>query len=102
MLVAIVATCACVHAQNFRNSGALPQAPLETDLELAARVKAALRAAPHVNDTHIDVSIDHGKVVLSGLVEDNRALLDALQVAKKAAEGRNVIDAMSIIKTSAH
>jgi hypothetical protein len=35
------------------------------------------------------------------LVEDNRALLDALQIAKKTADGHKVIDALSIMKTSA-
>ncbi len=63
-------------------------------------VKAALRAAPDVNDLHIDVNCEDGKLVLIGFVEDARALLDAMRVATKAARGRPVIDALSIMKTS--
>jgi osmotically-inducible protein OsmY len=78
------------------------QTELEADAVLAARVKSALSADPDINDTHIEVSIEKGNVVLTGLVEDNRALLDALRIAKRAAGARSVINAMSIIKTSAH
>ncbi len=101
-LVAVIATSACAHARlpgDFRAAGA---APVEADAALAARVKAALSADPYVNDIHVEVSVDQGNVVLTGLVEDNRALLDALHVAKKAARGRKVIDEMSIVKTSVH
>jgi osmotically-inducible protein OsmY len=105
MLVALFvlsAACACTYPQNSQRSQAPPAAPVASDAELAARVKAALRADPNVNDTHIEVSIENGNVVLTGLVEDNRALIDALQIAKNAAQGRNVVNAMSIMKTSAH
>jgi osmotically-inducible protein OsmY len=93
---------ACTVTQPSQRPVSPAQAPAASDAELAARVKAALRAASYVNDTHIEVVIDNGNVVLTGLVEDNRALLDALQVARKAADGRNVIDALSIMKVSAH
>ncbi len=101
-LLLFSATGACTFTQNSQEPASPAQAPVASDAELAARVKAALRAASYVNDTHIEVVIENGNVVLTGLVEDNRALLDALAVAKKAADGRNVIDAMSIMKTSAH
>ena len=97
-------TSACAHSQppgDFRGAAAA-RAPVESDAALAARVKAALSVDPYVNDIHIEVSVDKGNVVLTGLVEDNRALLDAVQVAKRAARGRNVIDAISIMKTSVH
>lgn len=100
VLLALSATCACVHAQNSPTVGASAEARTACDAELAARVKAALRAAPAVNDIHIDVHCEKGKVVLTGLVEDERALLDALQVAKKAAQGHPIMDALSIMKTS--
>ena len=99
-LLPLIAIPACTYAQNHETPASFPDAA--SDGELAARVKAALRAAPDVNDTHIEVSIQNGKVVLSGLVEDNRALLDALRVAKKAAQGREVMDALTIMKTSPH
>lgn len=75
---------------------------IASNAELAARVKAALRADPYVNDLHIDVFVENGDVVLKGLVEDERALLDVLDIARKAAEGHKVIDTITIIKTSPH
>lgn len=99
-LLLLSATGACTYVRNSREPASPAQAA--SDAELAARVKAALRAAPDVNDTHIDVVIENGNVVLTGLVEDNRALLDALHVAKEAAGGRKIIDDISIIKTSGH
>jgi hypothetical protein len=99
----LVAACACIHAQSVEAPTPPPaRAPATSDAELAARVKAALRADSYVNDMHIEVVIENGNVVLTGLVEDNRALLDALEIARKAAEGRKVIDAMSIMKISRH
>ncbi|MGD0493034.1 MAG: BON domain-containing protein [Steroidobacteraceae bacterium] len=101
-LFVLGATCACTYPQNSQRSQAPPLAYVASDAELAARVKAALHTDPNVNDTHIEVFIENGSVVLRGLVEDNRALIDALQIARKAAKGRNVIDDMSIMKNSAH
>lgn len=99
-LLLLSATDACTFVHKTQEPASPAQAA--SDAELAARVKAALRAAPDVNDTHIDVIIENGNVVLRGLVEDNRALLDALQIAKEAAGGRKVIDELSIMKISAH
>jgi osmotically-inducible protein OsmY len=101
-LLLLSAIGACTFAQHSQEPASPAQAPVASDAELAVRVKAALRAAPDVNDIHIDVTIENGNVVLTGLVEDNRALLDALHVAKEAAGGRKVIDALSIMKISAH
>jgi hyperosmotically inducible protein len=98
--VLLGATSACTLAQNPQEPASRAQVAAASDAALAARVKAALRAAPDINDTHIDVTVEDGNVVLRGLVEDNRALLDALHVATKAAQGRKVIDALSIIKLS--
>lgn len=100
-LLLLSATGACTFVQNSQEPAFPAQARVASDADLAARVKAALHADTYVNDTHIDVLIENGNVVLTGLVEDNRALLDALQIAKEAADGRKVIDALSIMKTSA-
>jgi osmotically-inducible protein OsmY len=100
-LLLLSATGACTFARNSQEPASPAQAPIASDAELAARVKAALHADPNVNDTQIDVISENGNVVLTGLVEDNRALLDALQIAKKTADGHKVIDALSIMKTSA-
>jgi hypothetical protein len=93
---------ACTSVQNTREPESVAHVRVAADAELVARVKAALHADPYVNDTHIEVIMENGNVVLTGLVEDNGALLDAVQIANKAADGRKVIDALSIMKTSAH
>jgi osmotically-inducible protein OsmY len=98
-LLVVGTTCGC---SDVRGPAASSRAPIESNTELAARVKAALRAAPYVNDIHIDVFIENGNVVLRGLVEDEHALLDVLDIAEKAADGHKVIDAITIIKTSPH
>lgn len=90
-------SCSSVHGPAVSS-----QAPIASNGELAARVKAALHADRYVNDLHIDVFVENGDVVLKGLVEDERALLDVLDIARKAAEGHKVIDAITIIKTSPH
>ena len=102
VVLALSATSPCINAQNPPASAATTNAAPASDTTLAAQVKAALRTAPAVNDTHIDVYCENGKVVLTGLVEDDRALLDALRVARRAAKGHPIIDALSIMKTSAH
>lgn len=100
-LLLLGATGACSGVPKSREPASPAQAPVASDAELASRVKAAVHASP-VNDMHIDVSVENGDVVLSGFVEDSRALLDALQAAQKAAGGRKVIDALSIMRNSAH
>ena len=77
------------------------QASAVSDAALAARVRGALHAS-YVNDAHIDVSVHHGTIVLSGLVEDARALIDALQAVQGAAGGHKVINEMTINKSAAH
>jgi osmotically-inducible protein OsmY len=100
--VLLLLGAACTSVQNTREPASVAHVRVAADAELVARVKAALRADPYVNDTHIEVTMENGNVVLTGLVEDNRAMLDAVQIANKAADGRKVIDALSIMKTSAH
>jgi osmotically-inducible protein OsmY len=95
-LLVVGAACGC---SDVRGSAASSQAPIPSNAELAVRVKAALQAA-YVNDIHVEVFVENGDVVLRGLVEDEHALLDVLDVARKAAEGHKVIDEITIMKTS--
>lgn len=97
VLLFVGASCSC---RSVQAPAVGSQAPLESNPELAARVKAALQATPYVNTLHLDVFVENGTVVLRGLVEDERALSDALDIARKAAEGHKVIDAITIMKTS--
>ena len=66
------------------------------DTEVAAHVKAALHADRYFNARHVKVSVQNGDVVLSGLVESDRSLQEAGQIATKAADGRNVINRLKI------
>lgn len=100
VLLALSSACGCVYAQSPQAAAPSANATSGCNAELAAQVKAALRAAPAVNDTHIDAICENGKVVLIGLVENERALLDAMRVARRAANGRPVINSLSIMKTS--
>lgn len=102
LLLGLNATCSCVYAQTPSAAATVAEVSTACDAELAGKVKAALRAAPAVNDIHIDVHCENNNVVLTGLVEDERALLDAIRVATRAAQGHRVIDAISIMKNSPH
>lgn len=102
VLLGLGMTGACASAGTSRApppSGS--RSPAESADDVAARVRAALHASP-VNDAHIQVSVRDGSIVLTGIVEDARALIDALQAARVAADGRNLIDEMSINKDTTH
>ena len=80
-------------------SAALPTTPgaaVLTDGELATRVKGALHAAPYFYDEHVAVSVEHGEVVLRGIVFSDSDLVDAIRIASKAAGNRRVVDDLSI------
>ena len=74
----------------------------ESDAQLAARVKKALDTDPYFYAEHTTVSVEDGAVVLTGIVQNNRAIFDAIDIAKKAAPGRKIIDRLSITKVSPH
>ena len=67
-----------------------------TDGEVAIRVKGALHAAPYLYDEHVAVSVEHGAVVLRGIVFSDSDLVDAIRIANKAAGDRRVVDDLSI------
>lgn len=100
VLLALGSACGCIQAQNPPATATSAEAIPGCNAELAAQVEAALRAAPAVNDTHIDAICENGELVLTGQVEDERALVDAMRVARRAANGHPIIDALSIMKTS--
>jgi osmotically-inducible protein OsmY len=80
-------------------SAALPAtsgAAVLTDEELAMRVKGALHAAPYLYDEHVAVSVEHGAVVLRGIVFSDSDLFEAIRIADKAAGDRRVVDDLSI------
>ena len=75
---------------------ATPGAAVLTDRELVMRVKEALHAAPYLYDKHVTVSVEHGAVVLRGIVFSDADLFDAIRIAGKAAGDRRVVDDLSI------
>ena len=80
-------------------SAALPAtsgAAVLTDGELAMRVQGALHAAPYFYDGHVAVSVEHGAVVLRGIVFSDSELFDAIRIATKAAGDRRVVDDLAI------
>lgn len=70
--------------------------PSAADEQLADTVQAALHADPYLYDKHIEVSIEHGDVALRGFVADYEDLINAKKIAIKAANGRRVVDFLSI------
>lgn len=82
-----------------RSTTSAASTPPDTDpaqAELQHHVAAALDAQPYFDDRHIDVSVHGRVVVLSGIVFSDWDLQDALRTARKAADGRPVIDSLSI------
>ena len=83
------------------SGGCAATAPLSpSDQQVLARVRAALDADPYFYAEHTQVRMEHGAVVLSGEVYDNRAMFDAVDAAHRAAPDRKVINELSIEKTS--
>ena len=66
------------------------------DQQLQNKVEIALRSDPYFLDTHVNVSVRNGSVVLQGFVFSDWDLRDAIRIATKAAGGRRVIDDLTI------
>jgi osmotically-inducible protein OsmY len=64
--------------------------------ELSERVWAALHAGTYFYDRHVDVTVEGGAVMLSGIVFSDWDLREALRIARKAAGNRAVVDNLSI------
>jgi hypothetical protein len=66
------------------------------DQQLADNVQAALHADPYLYDKHIEVSIEHGDIALRGFVSNYEDMISAKKIAIKAANGRRMVDYLSI------
>jgi hypothetical protein len=71
-------------------------ADLAAGENLRKRVEAALHADPYSYDKHVTVSIENGVVVLHGFVFSDWDLRRALNIARKAAGAKTVVDNLSI------
>lgn len=67
-----------------------------TDQQLQLKVENALRSDPYFYDRHVHVLMEHGNVVLRGIVLSEWDLRDAIRIATKAAGGRRVIDDLTL------
>jgi len=93
-VLSLGALCATSHAQSSDSTS--PAASRPADADLAARVKQALHSDKSLDDRHVDVSVEHDQVVLTGFVQDSRELLVAAQVASKAAGGHKIVNRLLI------
>jgi osmotically-inducible protein OsmY len=75
------------------NGPALASTP---DEQLVERVEAALHSDRYFYDKHITVSVEGGRVALRGFVASDWDLLHAIRVANKAANGRQVLNYLTI------
>jgi osmotically-inducible protein OsmY len=73
-----------------------PDASETADQALVERVQAALQADPYVFNKHIRVSVENGAVILKGFVFSDWDMRSAVRVATKAADGRRVVNNLSI------
>jgi len=85
-----------VHAQDgYASSGGRQAAPSPSG-DLTARVKQALHSNPGLDDKHIDVSMDKGKVVLNGFVSSALDLQKAIRAANDAVGEQKVVNNLTI------
>jgi osmotically-inducible protein OsmY len=68
----------------------------EADAELTAKVTQALQDDPYLFVPHIDVVTENGVVKLQGIATDPAELRHALRLARRAARGRRVVDAVEL------
>ena len=87
---------AAVSPSNSAADSAMHESDPVTDDQLRQRVKTALHTDPYFYDEHVSVSVENGEVVLRGFVSSDWDIRDALRIASKAADGRRVIDNLSI------
>jgi osmotically-inducible protein OsmY len=94
-VLASLGTTGCASFGQGSNTMAATQLSI-ADEQLADNVRAALHADPYLYDKHVEVSIEHGNVVLRGFVSNYWDLLNAKKIAIKAAGERRVVDYLSI------
>jgi osmotically-inducible protein OsmY len=95
-ILALGAFSVPAYAQDQSAPAAHQAMPGGTDSSAATRVKTALNSNPTFDAKHVDVSIEHGDVVLKGFVQSNSDLLQATTIATKAADGRKVVNNLTI------
>jgi osmotically-inducible protein OsmY len=85
-----------VYAQDDATSTGSHQTAPSRYGDMAARVKQALHSDPALYDKHIDVSMEKGKVVLTGYVTSTGDLHKAIRTANETAGEKNVVNKLTI------
>lgn len=83
-------------AQNVPSASDTSQTTESPRGDMAARVRQALHSEPALNDKHIDVSMENGKVVMKGFVNSAGDLQKAIRAANKSAGAKNVVNDLKI------
>jgi osmotically-inducible protein OsmY len=98
LAVAVVMATACVaaQAQSPLSSSDSAQTTQDRGGDMASRVKRTLHADPALNDKHIDVSMQNGKVVMTGFVLTSTDMVKAIRAAGKAAGPKNVVNKLTV------
>lgn len=95
-VLGLVSMGVAVHAQDgYASSGGRQAAPSPNG-DLTARVKQALHSNPGLDDKHIDVSMEKGKVVLNGFVSSAQDLQKAVRAANDAVGEQKVVNNLTI------
>jgi osmotically-inducible protein OsmY len=68
----------------------------EEDAVITAKVEKALQDDPYLFAPHIDVVTENGVVRLQGIATDAADMRQALRLARRAAGGRRVINAIDL------
>jgi osmotically-inducible protein OsmY len=79
-----------------------PGVDSSSDLAVKKRVEAALQAAKYSLETHVEVSVDKGSVILSGFVMSEWDRRHAIEIARKQAGDRKVVDEIHMKEGQAH
>lgn len=94
--LALVGSVTMAAASPAAMAASISQPLSAEDEALRQRVALSLHDAPYFYDGHVTVTIEKGAVVLGGLVFSDWDLRDAIRIATKAAEGRRVVDNLTI------
>ncbi len=93
---AMVSFSAVVRADDALAPASSQQTGPQRGSDMASRVKQALHSDPSVLDKHVDVSMDKGKVVLSGFVTSADDLHKVVRMANETAGEKNVVNKLTI------
>ncbi len=69
----------------------------ESDAALTARVTTALQQNPYIFSDHVSVATANGVVRITGVVRDLSDLLAILQIARRSAGKRRIVNEIEYI-----